>query len=73
MPFSFWGGRQIEISVSDPVVVEGTSLAFTISLNRAATTNLSVDYATADNSALAGTHYLAASGQAVINAGNTST
>ena len=62
------------ISVADARVEEGAGavLAFTVTLSRAATSTLSVDYATSDGSAQAGADYTAASGTLTFEAGDSS-
>ena len=50
------------ISVSDANAIEGGNLTFTVSLGRAATTAVTVDYATGGGTATAGTDYTSASG-----------
>ena len=79
-------GRQIEnsltatvagpvgISVADARVEEaaGASLAFVVTLSRAAGGTLTVDYATSDGSAQAGVDYTAASGTLTFQAGESS-
>ncbi|HEC20804.1 MAG TPA: hypothetical protein ENI97_15930 [Gammaproteobacteria bacterium] len=65
------------ISVTGASIAEGDSgtsnLTFTISLSPAASSDVSIDYATSDGTATAGTDYAAASGTATISAGSTST
>ena len=64
----------VTVSVSgDARVTEGESATYTISLDSAASTgSITVDYATTDKSAVAGTDYTAASGTVTIPAGQTS-
>ena len=64
----------VGISVADARVEEGAGavLAFAVTLSRAATGALSVDYATADGSARAGEDYTAASGTLSFQAGESS-
>ena len=64
----------VGISVADARVEEGAGavLAFAVTLSRAATSALTVDYATADGSARAGEDYTAASGTLSFPAGETS-
>ena len=64
----------VGISVADARVEEGAGavLAFAVTLSRAATSALTVDYATSDGSALAGEDYTAASGTLSFQAGDTS-
>ena len=63
------------VSVAPVIAYEGDgepkSLAFTISLSTRAAGPVSVDYATADGSAKAGTDYVATSGTATFAAGQT--
>ena len=65
----------VGISIADARVEEaaGALLAFTVTLSRAASGTLSVDYATADGSAQAGVDYTAASGTLTFDAGKSST
>ena len=64
----------VGISVADAEVEEGAGavLAFAVSLSRAASSSLTIDYATSDGSATAGSDYTAASGTVTINAGESS-
>jgi hypothetical protein len=63
------------VSVSDAAVTEGNAGAvnatFTVTLSKAAAGDVTVHYATADDSAVAGSDYTAASGTVVIPAGQT--
>ena len=61
------------LNVADARAVEGqdATLDFVVTLSRAATGTVSVDYATADGSAVAGEDYSAASGTLTFNAGET--
>jgi Calx-beta domain-containing protein len=62
------------VTVDDPAVGEnGATETFTVSLDAAAAVDVSVDYATSDNTATAGADYTATSGTATIPAGSTST
>lgn len=65
-----------EISVNDVSVTEGNSgtktLTFTVTLNHASALGVSVQYATANNTATAGTDYTAASGTLNFSAEETS-
>ena len=68
---------QPALSVTDASVKEGgtagtTPMTFTVSLSAAATTAVTVHYATADGSAKAGTDYQATSGTLTFAAGTTS-
>ena len=62
------------ISVADATVTEaaGAVLAFTVSLSRSSSSNVTVDYATSDGTATAGADYTATSGTLTINGGSTS-
>lgn len=61
------------LSVDDVSVVAGGSLAFTLTLTEAYSEDVTVDYQTADNTAVAGVDYTAASGTATILQGDTTT
>ena len=65
----------VGIAVADARVEEGdgVALAFVVTLSRAASAALTVDYATADGSAHAGDDYRAASGTLTVGAGERST
>jgi hypothetical protein len=64
------------LSINDPVIVEGNAgtrnLTFTVSLSEPSGRNVSVQYATADATALAGSDYAARSGTLTFLAGWTS-
>ena len=62
------------ISVSDATVqeAEGAALVFTATLSHASSRTVTVDYATSDGTAVAGSDYTAASGTLTFNAGDTS-
>ena len=62
------------ISVSDATVqeAEGAVLVFTATLSHASSRTVTVDYATSDGTAVAGSDYNAASGALTFNAGDTS-
>ena len=62
-----------ELSVGDAEATEGKdgTLDFMVTLNRAATTTVTVDYATADATASAGDDYTAANGTLTFNPGDT--
>ncbi len=65
------------ISIADTTIVEGidgnpTQSFITISLSQASTESVSVNYATADSTALAGTDYTATNGTVTFAAGETS-
>ncbi|MBU0942878.1 MAG: M6 family metalloprotease domain-containing protein [Proteobacteria bacterium] len=63
-------------SINNPIISEGNSgttiLHFTVTLSRAPGTSVTVEYATADGTATAGTDYTAASGQLSFAATETS-
>ena len=59
------------LSVADAEADEGTSLSFAVTLDRAATGTVTVDWATADGTATAGSDYEAASGTLTFAAGET--
>ena len=62
------------ISVSDAAVeeAEGAVLVFSVTLSRASSRTVTVDYATSDGTAQAGSDYTTASGKLTFNAGDTS-
>ena len=64
----------VGISIDDVEVVEGANavLVFAVSLTRAASSALTVDYATSDGTATAGADYTATSGTLTIGAGSSS-
>ena len=64
----------VGISVGDVEVTEGADavLVFAVSLTRAAGSALTVDYATSDGTATAGSDYTSASGTLTIGAGSSS-
>lgn len=66
----------VTLSVADIVTPEGnsgtTSFTFTVTLNAAQTSPVTVNYATADGTALAGSDYTATSGTLTFNPGVTS-
>ena len=64
----------VGISIADAEVVEGANvvLAFAVALTRAASSQLTVDYATSDGTATAGADYTATSGTLTIDAGSSS-
>jgi glucose/arabinose dehydrogenase len=68
---------QPTISINDVSVVEGnagtTNASFTVSLSNASSQTITVNYATAANTATSGTDFSAASGVATITAGQLST
>ena len=65
-------GSQVRISAADAQASEGGTLSFTITLDKAATADVSVDYATSDGTATAGTDYRTASGTLTFAAEETS-
>ncbi len=68
-------GQAPSVSINNVTVKDGTSGAtadFTVSLSQAATSAVSVAYATADGTATAGTDYTAESGTVTFPAGATS-
>jgi large repetitive protein len=60
------------ISVGDGSAIEGSAIAFTVSLNAASSSTITVAYSTADGTAVAGTNYSAASGTVTFTPGQTS-
>ena len=64
----------VGISIGDAEVVEGAGavLAFAVTLTRAATSSLTVDYSTSDGTATAGDDYTSTSGTLIIGAGSSS-
>jgi glucose/arabinose dehydrogenase len=68
---------QPTISIGDAAVTEGNSgtiaASFTISLSNASTQNVTVNYATAGDTATSGTDFVATSGTATVTAGQLST
>jgi hypothetical protein len=68
---------QPNLSVNDASVTEGDSgtvnMTFTLSLSAASGSDVTVNYATSNGSATAGSDYTAANDTAMISAGNTST
>jgi len=64
-----------EISINDPSILEGNNgsvnLTFTVSLSMASDRQVQVDYATANNTALAGVDYTAVSGTLIFAPGTT--
>jgi uncharacterized repeat protein (TIGR01451 family) len=65
-----------QVTISDPAVVEGnagtTKLVFTVTLSAASAVPVSVDYATADQTASSASDYVASSGTVTFPAGTTS-
>ena len=59
------------LSVADAEAAEGATLAFTVTLAPAASGEVTVDWATADGTATAGSDYTAASGTLTFAAGET--
>jgi glucose/arabinose dehydrogenase len=72
----FVGGPPPTISINDVSVNEGdsgtTNAAFTVSLSNASSQTITVNYATADNTAIAGTDYTNASSTLTFTPGQTS-
>jgi glucose/arabinose dehydrogenase len=68
---------QPTISIGDTAVTEGNSgtvtAAFTVSLSNTSTQNVTVNYATANDTATSGSDYVATSGTATITAGQLTT
>lgn len=68
---------QPAISIGDTAVTEGdagtTTASFTVSLSNTSTQTVTVNYATANDTASAGSDYVATSGTATITAGQLST
>lgn len=75
-PPSPGGTNEPLITISDVSVFEGNSgtsdAQFVVSLSKAALTNVTVDYATVDGSAIAGSDYQATSGTLTFSPGQTS-
>ena len=63
---------QPRISVNDVTAAEGSPLSFTVTLDKAGTAVVSVDYATKDLTATAGLDYSAVSGTLVFSPGDLS-
>ena len=59
-------------SINDVSVAEGGNLSFTVTKNGAASTNYSVNYTTANGSAISGSDYTANSGTLTFSTGETS-
>jgi hypothetical protein len=74
-PYSLNGIWLPPLAISDVSIVEGnsgtTAFVFTVSLSAPTSQAVSVNYATADGSAAAGSDYQAASGTLTISAGQT--
>lgn len=66
-------GQTPRMSISDPVFIEGsggtTNATFTVSLDYPRTSDIAVDWATANGTAIAGQDYTAGSGRLVFNPG----
>lgn len=60
------------LSIANATSVEGSNVVFTVSLTQSSPNTISVDYATSNGTALAGTHYLSKSGNLVFAPGETS-
>ncbi len=61
-----------QIAIDDISSSESSSLVFSVNLSAPLSTDVSVDWTTQDDSAIAGTHYVAASGTLTFSAGQTS-
>lgn len=65
----------IEVSIADRSTVEGDSgmspMSFTVSLNEAAESEISVSFETSDDTAISGEDYIAANGKVTFTAGST--
>ncbi|MDH5432499.1 MAG: hypothetical protein OEY19_01015, partial [Gammaproteobacteria bacterium] len=61
-----------DLSVVNITVAKGDPATFVFTIPAAETVDITFDYSTVDNTALAGTHYTAASGTVTIPAGSTS-
>lgn len=66
------GSSSVSISIDNPSITEGGVLAFSVTLSAPSTSSVTVNYATADGTAIAGTDYTATSGTLSIAAGQTS-
>lgn len=60
------------ISITDATVDKGNTISFTVSLSVASSQAVTVDWTTANDSGLSGTHYTANSGSLIFSAGQTS-
>lgn len=71
---SLYAGGDVaaSLSIASASAIEGADASVTVSLSKAAASDVTFDYATADGTALAGTDYTAASGSLIIPAGETS-
>ncbi|TPH17795.1 LamG domain-containing protein [Litorilituus lipolyticus] len=67
------GDSGVYLTISDDTVQQGETLSFTVSLSSTLTNNVTFNYQTLNNTALAGTHYNGASGTATIAANTLST
>lgn len=67
------GGTPPTVTVNNATVVKGQAAAFTFSIAAAVGYDITINYQTLDNSAVAGTDYTATSGVATIIAGATAT
>ncbi|MBL8817207.1 MAG: hypothetical protein JNL58_14365 [Planctomyces sp.] len=61
-----------DLTISDATVIEGGNLVFTLSLSEAVSNSVSVDFATANGTAVAGSDYTAQNGTITFNPGETS-
>ena len=66
---STWDGDDIHATVQE---AEGAVLEFSVTLSRASSRTVTVDYATSDGTAVAGSDYTHTSGKLTFNAGQTS-
>ena len=63
----------VTASVADTSVPEGNTATFTVSLSRSAVSDVTLDYSTIDDSAVAGSGFVATSGSVTIAQGTSST
>lgn len=67
---------QASMTINDPTVTEGNSgtvaMTFTVTMSKATAGTVTVDYATSDGTATAGSDYVATSGTLTFGAGETS-
>lgn len=72
--YSVTGSTGVAFSISDVVATEGGSLVFTVTKTGSATASYSINYATVNGTALAGSDYTAATGTlAFVTADTTKT
>ena len=74
VPFGFWNRNPnpVDITIANVSVSEGDSAVFTITTSANVNQNLTVNFATANGTAVSGTHYTASTGSVVIAAGTSS-